>query len=148
MMKLPESPLDWIGPILGLISLITIAVGWGKWMERFNGLGKRVSAVDAELITKVKESEIAHSRMDAEARANAENIRIVIERQTDLIAKIGEQKRSSETAHDDTERLGIDLGSKIADLTHAIATLDKGVSNRLVAIETTLKLKPPEKNGP
>lgn len=147
-MKLSDSPLDLIGTILGLISLITIAIGWGKWIERFNGLGKRVSAVDAELVNKVKESEIAHARIEAEGRANSESCRTLAAHNADILTRLGEQKQRSEAYHDDTERLGIDLGSKIADLTHAIATLDKGVSNRLVAIETTLKLKPPEKNGP
>lgn len=148
MMTFTDNPLDLLGPILGLISLVTIAVGWGKWMERFNGLGKRVTELGHELEARVKESEIVHASQETEARSNAENIRAILAQHVELVEKLGEQKRRSEAAHDDTERLGIDLGSKIDAQTHAISALDKSVSNRLVAIETTLKLKPPEKNGP
>jgi hypothetical protein len=92
----------------------------------------------------VKETETGLAAADAEGRANAENIRTLISQHTDLIEKLGKSERSTEACRDDTEKLGIDLGNKISTLTSTISALDKSVSNRLVAIETTLRIKPPK----
>lgn len=136
--------LGWVTPILGVLSLIAIAAGWGKWIERFNGLGKRVTDLGKEVGDRVAESEGIHATMEAAGRANGESIRILLAQHTDLIQKLGEQKRSTEACHDDTTNLGIDLGAKITELIRSIATLDKSVAVRLTAIETTLKIQPPK----
>jgi len=66
----------------------------------------------------------------------------------DLIEKLGEHGRSTVACREDTEKLGSDLGKKIEGLTAAVFSLDKSVSNRLVAIETTLSIKPPKELRP
>lgn len=114
--------------ILSVIALAGVLVGYGRWLEKLNGVGRRVATL---------ETESAAAR--AERAAFQSQITRMLDNQTALIERLGEQKRSTEACREDTEQLGIKLGSELHELNHTVSEMDKHLSVRLAQVETILK---------
>lgn len=114
--------------ILSVLALAGVLVGYGRWLEKLNGMGKRVGVLEGESAT-----------AKAERAAFQTQITRTLDNQTRLIEQMGEHKRTTEACREDTEQLGIKLGSELHELNHTISAMDKSLSVRLAQVETILK---------
>lgn len=114
--------------VLSVVSIAAVLVGYGRWLEKLNGMGKRVSILETE-------ATLAKS----ERGAFAVELRRMVDNVTMLTREIGKHERNVEVCREDTEKLGISIGSEIHKLTGVVAALDKHLSVEIATVQTILK---------
>lgn len=117
-----------VGFVVSLISLAAVLIGYGRWLEKLNGVGKRVAALETE--SGVARTERQH--LQRELTRMVDNV-------TSLTKDLGRHERGTDQCREDTEKLGINLGSEIHKLTSTVSDLDKHLSVRLAQVETILR---------
>jgi hypothetical protein len=117
-----------IGLALSVLSLAAVLIGYGRWLEKLNGVGKRVKTLEDKAIASEQEREQFH-----------DEIKDILATQKNILERMGEHGRGTEACREDTEKLGIELGAKVHEQTMAVNAMDKNLSNRLTAVETILK---------
>ncbi len=128
----PNTIAGYVSLALSVVALISIAVGYGRWLEKLNGVGGRV-----------KELEEAKVKAETERDGFKEITNRLLTQHELMLHELGVHGRSTEACRDDTEKLGIDLGSKISDLTREVSKLNLDLSTRITRVETTII----ERNG-
>lgn len=129
---LPTTVSGYVSLTLSMLALVGIAVGYGKWLEKLNGMGRRVG-----------ELETAKTMAFAEHELFKASINRLLSEQAQLIKELGKHERNTEACREDTANLGIALGSKIVELTREVGRLNLDLSTRLTKVETVLV----ERNG-
>lgn len=124
----PESVTGWLGLIVSIISLLGIAVGYGKLVQQINGLGTRVAAVEDT----GKEAGIKVDGLNTQVQ------RVLDQHQT-LIERIGEARGETVRCREDYVSLGDQLGTKIDNLRRELTEQNTKLRERLTAVETELK---------
>lgn len=124
---LPTTVSGYMSLTLSLISVVTIGVAYGKWLEKLNGMGGRVKLLEE-----------AKAGAEAERDLFRTSIDRLLTQHESLIGQLGRHERSTESCREDTEKLGIDLGVKLSDLTREVGRLNLDLSTRITRVETTL----------
>ena len=125
-----ESIAGYVSLALSSIALVTYAISWGRWLEKLNGVGSRVAALETESTTARAEREQHDREIDRLMQQNAETLRI-----------LGESKRSAEQCREETVDLGITIGSKIDSISRQVNDMNLELSQRVRAVEVVLKLR-------
>lgn len=135
----PQSWLTVIALVTGVLSLLGIVFGYGRWVEKLNGQAKRFDERFDRGEKRVTAVEQEQERAATERAQFHIEITRILDTQTRVLEAMGEHKNSVTVCREDTEKLGIDLGAKIHEQTLAVHAMDKNLSGRLVAVETILK---------
>jgi hypothetical protein len=125
----PTTGAGWVTLALSGVALVLIPVGYGKWLEKMNGLGGRVKEVEDE--------QRRLEGVDVERRLEID--RILANHET-LLTRVGESKKSADRCLEDAERHAITIGSKVDEARTALNDLRLTLSERLTAVETELRL--------
>lgn len=112
---------------LSIIALITYAISYGKWLEKLNGVGKRVHELETE-------STIAKAERSAQEKATTR----LLDQHEQMLVQLGEAKRDTVACREDTEVLGIRIGTAVTELTREVSEMHNELSNRLTRVETIL----------
>jgi len=126
----PTSIAGYVSLALSSIALVTYAIGWGRWLEKLNGVGGRVASLETESTTARAEREQHDREIDRLILQNAETLRI-----------LGESKRSAERCSEETVDMGITIGSKIDTIARQVIDMNLSLSQRMKAVETVLKIR-------
>jgi hypothetical protein len=121
---------SWSGVVALILSAIALAgvfVGYGRWLEKLNGVGRRVHKLETESAAGMVEHLTLSRQIDK-----------LIEQHGQMLEKIGESKRSAESCHEDTEQMGIRIGSAVSDLTREVAAMNSDLATRITRVETIL----------
>lgn len=122
---------SWAGPIslaLSTLALAAVLVGYGRWLEKLNGMGKRVATLETESTA----AKTARETLQQELSRAVDGFTV-------LTRELGRHERSTEACREDTEKLGISLGSEIHKLTQSVAQMDKHLSVEIATVQTILK---------
>lgn len=124
----PQSVTGWLGLIGSGLSLLGIAVGYGKLVQQINGLGVRVANVEDG-------DKVSDERMDSFAT----QVQRVLDQHQLLIERIGEARGETVRCREDYVNLGEQLGAKIDNLRRELTEQNTKMRERLASVETELK---------
>jgi hypothetical protein len=119
--------------VASLAALTSIAIAYGRWIEKLNGMGKRVEIL-----------EVAKQRNDG---AEIERVRVidrVLNQHEDLIRQITEAKSIATDARHDGEENSDRVSQALATLERSINGMRLDLSQRLTAVETKLDMRTDE----
>jgi hypothetical protein len=139
--EMPIAPVSlgaWVALVLSIVTSIAIPVGWGKWLQRMddmegrileklNGVGGRVTKLELEAESARARDESSHLEVTR-----------LIDQNARTLEAMGEHRRSTEVCREDTENLGIKIGSAVDELSREVHGMNNDLSNRLTRVETIL----------
>jgi len=128
--EMPIAPVSigaWVALVLSVATAISIPIGWGKWIEKLNGMGTRVNKLELE----------AESARSEREQATIDMTRLIDQNARTLEA-MGDHRRSTEVCREDTENLGIKIGAAVHELSGDVNAMKNDLSNRLTRVETIL----------
>lgn len=129
----PTSVTGWVSLFTSVIALIGIAVAYGRWIEKLNGVG-----------TRVKGLEEWKQRSDG---AELERIRVVdriLSQHETLIGQIADAKAMAGEARREGDENVLHMTSSLQSLERAINALQLDLSQRMTAVETKLNVRSSE----
>lgn len=126
----PVSISGWVSLVASLTALAVALIGYGKWIERLNGMGGRVTTLEQK----------------DQARVGAETERIrqldrILNQHEDLIRQIGEAKGQATEARRESDENLLHMTSALSSLERSLNDMRLDLSQRMTAVETTLQLR-------
>lgn len=125
----PVTVTGWVTLIASLGTLVIIPVSYGKWLEKMNGLGRRMKRIEDEQ-ERARGTDVARQR----------EIDRVLGQHEDLLRLVGESKRSAEQCLTDAEQHALEIGAQCSEILKAQNKMELGLSQRLTALETEVRL--------
>jgi hypothetical protein len=129
---LPDNLGEWLTTTVALISIGATIWSHGKSRGELNGFGERLRKV-----------EDAHKQSEGERDADRLNISRLLGQHDTILGIIGGARESADRCSEQTRDLGIDIGAQVSDLGMKINKMELALVQRLTAVETTLRLRPP-----
>jgi hypothetical protein len=126
----PATVTGWATLVIAIGGVISGIVASVKFLATLDGFGRRLTDVEK-----------AQEKAEGEHSAMQRQLDRVLNQHDSMISQLGEAKRSAEKCGEDTLESHTLIGNKVEELRREISTMNLNLSQRLIAVETVLKLK-------